>query len=115
MIKNENHIGEIILSKEYLKHLIGKTVTDCFGVVGTNCFGAAQGLRAVFQSSSPDNGVIIRQKDNKLYIDLHICVSYGINLSAISDSIVSKVRFALENEAGVQVAKINLFIDDMKN
>ena len=114
MITTLNHIGKITLSKEYLSHLVGKTVTDCFGVTGTNCFGAAQGVRTLFKSSSPDDGVIIRKKDNKLYIDLHICVSYGINLAAISDSIVNKVRFALENEGGVTVSKINLFIDDMQ-
>lgn len=115
MIKIENHIGKISVSKRYLKRLIGKTVTDCFGVVGMNDFGPKQNIRALFNNTSLDDGVVIREKDNKLLIDLHICVSYGVNIGAISDSIVHKVRFAVENEAGIEVFKVNVFIDTMKS
>ena len=114
MIKVENHIGTISLSNNYLKKLIGKTARDCFGVVGTNSFGAKQGVKALLRSSPIDNGVILREKNNRLVIDLHICVSYGINIAAISDSIVNKVRFAVENEAGAEVVKVNVFIDNMQ-
>lgn len=115
MIKVENHIGKISVSRAYLKKLIGKTAMNCFGVVGMNDFGAKQNIRAKFVNTSLDDGVVIREKDNKLVIDLHITVSYGVNISAISDSIVHKVRFAVENEAGIDVQKVNVFIDSMQS
>lgn len=115
MIKIGNHIGEICISSKYLKNLIGKTAMDCFGVVGMNSYGPKQGVRSLLKSSSMDNGVIIRQKNNKLLIDLHISVTFGVNIGAISESIVNKVRFAVESEAGVDVLKVNVFIDNMQS
>lgn len=117
MIKIENHIGKIYISQRYLKKLIGKTAKNCFGVVGMNNYGTKQSLRSFVNISSLDNGVIIReaQSPNAIVIDLHITVSYGVNISAISDSIVHKVRFAVESEAGVEIEKVNIFIDSLQS
>lgn len=115
MIKTENHIGNIFVSTRYLKKLIGKTATDCFGVVGMNGFGTMQNIRAMSGNTSLDNGVIIREKDNKLIVDLHITVSYGVNISAVSDSIDHKVRYAVESTAGVEVEKVNIYIDSIRS
>lgn len=115
MIKIENHIGKISVSSRYLKKLIGKTAMNCFGVVGMNDYGPKQSIMAMRGSTSLDNGVFIREKDNKIIIDLHITVSYGVNISAISDSIDHKVRFAVENEAGIEVEKVNIYIDSMQS
>lgn len=115
VIKKENHIGKITVSRRYLKKLIGKTVTNCFGVVGMNEFGPKQCIMSMINGTSLDNGVVIYEKDNAVRIDLHIAVSYGVNISAISDSIVHKVRFAVENEAGIEVEKVNVYIDSMQS
>ena len=49
-----------------------------------------------------------------LVSDLHIAVTYGVNISAIVKSIVNKVRYTVEEATGFQVAKVNVFVDDMK-
>ncbi len=113
MIKTQNHIGTISLSAVYLKRLIGKTASDCFGVVGMDECSPAQKIRCKLKGPQTDNGVVIRVKNNKLIIDLHISVSYGVNISAVSESIVNKVRFAVENETGTEVNKVNVFIENM--
>lgn len=115
MIRVENHLGAIEVSHNYLTTLIGKTVSQCFGVAGMNIYGAKQGFLSIFQkNSSYDRGIIIRQQKGKLIIDLHIAVSYGVNVSAIVDSIINKVTYAV-NEAGIDVNKINVFVDGMKS
>lgn len=116
MIKIENHLGSIDISNEYLTALIGHTVTSCFGVAQMNTFGAKQGIRSLLKKNNAiDKGVIIRQIHDKIYIDLHITVSYGVNISAIVDSIVNKVHFTVEEETDLQVARVNVFIDGMKS
>lgn len=114
MIKVKNHIGCIELSSNYLKKLIAKTAASCFGVVGMNSYGPAQSIRSLVGCEDAfDNGVIIRQSNNALIVDLHISVSYGINITAIVDSIINKVRFTVEEEAGIEVSKVNVYIDSM--
>lgn len=117
MVKIDNHLGTIELTQSYLTTLIGHTVTSCFGVVSMNPAGVNQGMRAnLLKNESIDNGVKVRfSKDsNKLIIDLHISVTYGINVSAITDSIVNKVRYVVEKETGISVRKINVFVDGME-
>ncbi|MBP1573063.1 MAG: Asp23/Gls24 family envelope stress response protein [Oscillospiraceae bacterium] len=114
MIKVKNHIGCIELSSNYLKKLIAKTAASCFGVVGMNSYGPVQSIRSLVGCEDAfDNGVIIRQSNNTLIVDLHISVSYGINITAIVDSIINKVRFTVEEEAGIEVSKVNVYIDSM--
>lgn len=116
MIKSENHLGTIDISNNYMTTLIGHTVTGCFGVVQMNSYGAKQGIRSLLKKSNEEEkGVIIRQTRDKIVIDLHITVSYGVNISAIVDSIVKKVRYTVEEETDLHVMKVNVFIDGMKS
>ena len=61
-----------------------------------------------------EKGVTVKYKNEKLYIDLHISVMYGINVSTIVKSIIHKVRFAVEDETGIAVDKVNVFVDSVK-
>ena len=119
MLKIENHIGSIGISHEYLIKLIGRTVTNCFGVVKMNTSGAKQNLLSLLKikkADEIDRGVLIRYgKDNSLSIDLHITVRYGTNINAISDSIKHKVQYAIENDTSLKVNKVNDFIDGMES
>ncbi len=112
MIKVSNHLGTIKISNKYLRDIISNTVESCFGVAGMNCYGAVQGAERVFLHKNLSNkGVIIRQKNNELSIDLHITVTYGINVSAVTNSIIHKVQFVLNDKTGIDVTKINVYID----
>ncbi|MDR1674782.1 MAG: Asp23/Gls24 family envelope stress response protein [Oscillospiraceae bacterium] len=108
MLRIENHIGAITVTQKYLKALISRTAASCFGVSGMN---DCNPLAAFVLPKSKQKGVFIRTKNNKLRIDLHITVSYGVNASAITDSIVKNVRFAVEQATDIPVDKINVFID----
>ncbi len=117
MVKFDNHLGSIELTRDYLTTLIGHTVTGCFGVVRMNPAGATQGVKTnLLKNESIDNGVKIRfaKDSDKIIIDLHISVTYGINVSAITDSIINKVRYVVERETGITVRKINVYVDGME-
>jgi len=45
-----------------------------------------------------------------LIIELHISVSYGVNISAIVESIVNKVRYTVEEATDLKVSKVNVYI-----
>lgn len=77
-----------------------------------NCYGAVQGAEKMFMGNNLLNkGVIIRQENNELVIDLHITVTYGINVSAVTNSIIHKVAFVLSEQVGIEVSSINVFVD----
>ena len=113
MIKIKNHLGTIGISTGYLRQLISSTAESCFGVAGMNSYGAKQGVSAMLKRENTTKGVIIRQEGDELVVDLHITVTYGVNVGAIVDSIIHKVDYALTNEAGVAVKSVNVYVDEM--
>ena len=114
MLKLENHLGTTTITTEYFAGLIGNVVSSCYGVVGISASTPMQGmLRRVSGRSTPAQGVKIKAIGDKLVVDIHIKVLYGINVSAIVKSIMNKVRYAVSQAVGLQVAMINVFVDDM--
>lgn len=114
VIKVNNHIGTIGISAKYLRSLISQTAESCFGVAGMNSYGAVQSMNNIVRREhAANNGVIIRQKDNKLTIDLHITVTYGVNVGAITESIVHKVSYVVSDLAGIDVESVNVYVDGL--
>ena len=83
MIRMENHLGTIEISESYFSSLVGNAASSCFGVVGMANSNARQGIRSFFnrRRSFPDQGVAVRKEGDGLAIDLHIIVTYGLNIS----------------------------------
>ena len=76
--------------------------------------GAVDGLKQLLSvRRTLDKGVRVRAIDNKLAIDLHIVVSFGVNISAIVKSIVNKVKYTVEDATGLEVSAVNVFVDGM--
>lgn len=115
MIKIENHLGVIEVSNTYFANLIGHVASECFGVSGLVNSSASQGLRSFFSGKDIlDKGVRVRNSGGQLLIDLHIAVTYGVNIAAIVKSIVNKVTYTVENACGLTVSKVNVYVADMK-
>ena len=115
MIRIENHMGKIGITNTYFANLIGHAAAECFGVSGLVNRSPAQGLRTVFGGGDAwDKGVRVRSVNGQLVIDLHIAVTYGVNISAIVKSIMNKVTYTVEAACGLAVSKVNVFVADMK-
>lgn len=115
MIKFENHLGAVEISQNYFANLVGHAASECFGVAGMVESTASQGLRYILRKeNTQDKGVRVRNLSSGLVIDLHIAVTYGVNIAAIVKSIVNKVRYTVEEATGLQVSKVNVYVDDMK-
>jgi len=89
-------------------------VSECFGVSGLVSTTPTQSVRALLSGGKlRDKGVRVRSVDSKLVIDLYIAVTYGVNISAIAASIVNKVSYTVEEASGMNVSKVNVFVEDM--
>lgn len=119
MIKYENPQGYIEITNNYFARLVGHTAQSCFGVTRMVSSNPYQSLKSAIKSrveraSDIDNsnlGVIVKSVNGALVIDLSIAVSYGVNISAIADSIVNKVRYTVENATDLKVSEVNVHIE----
>ncbi len=114
MIKIYNPMGKVSLTNDYFAALVGNAITSCYGVAGMSSAGAADSLRTlVFGSDIPEKGVIVKEEEGRLVIDLHIKVIYGVNISTIVENIKERVSYAVEHATALKVKCINVSVDDI--
>ncbi len=116
MIKLENNLGIIEISEKYFSSIICKEISSCFGVADIAVNNAPRkGVRAIFDKfrHAGSNGIVVRKDGNGLSVDLHIIVTYGLNISATVKSIVNRVRYTVEQSTTLEVKRVNVFVDGM--
>lgn len=117
MIVVQNHVGKIVISQDYFMALIGNTVTSCFGVVSMNISSPRQTLLAAVPFTKKkdfERGVAVRVGKDKLAIDLHVSLMYGVNMNTVVRSIINKVTYAVEESTGISVEKVDVYVDDIR-
>lgn len=115
MISYETRLGSIEISNTYLAKLIGNAVTSCYGVVGMVPSGNKQKLFQLFnKKNSIDKGITVIGSSDSISVELHIIVSYGMNINAIAKSIVNKVRFTVKEATGINVDKVTVKVDGIQ-
>ena len=72
-----------------------------------------QSKTIVLGTNYPDKGVRVTEEDGKLVIELHIKVTYGLNIAAIVRSITHKVKYAVEDATTLKVERIDVYVDDI--
>ena len=104
-----NERGEIQISSEVFTTITGAVATSCFGVKGKD------GLVHLLRNESMAKGVrVIFESEDTVSIELHIIVDAGVNLTAVSDAIMSEVRYAVGNMTGAKVRAVDVYVDSMQ-
>ena len=67
----------------------------------------------VYGSDYPEKGVRVTQQNGRLVIELHIAVSYGLNISTAARSISHRVKDEVEQATGLKVARVVVSVDDV--
>lgn len=115
MISYETRTGKIILSEAYLSKLIGNEVTSCFGVVGMIPGSKKQKLsHLIKREPTLDTGIKVTGDTDIINVELHIAVTYGMNINAIAASITEKVKYVVKQTTGITVNKVIVKIDGIK-
>ncbi len=114
MIKLEGGKGDINISRSALATLVGIAVTSCYGVVGMTARVASDNLISLLKKENFERGIKVDLINEKLQIDLHIAILHGVNIKAISESIMHKVRYTMEDLSGFDVGEIYIHVDGMK-
>lgn len=115
MFAYETRLGKIDISESYLSKLIGNEVTSCFGVIGMVPSNPKQKLFNRFnKNESIDTGIKVTGSEGFVTVEIHIVVTYGMNINAIAASITEKVKYVVKEKTGVTVDKVIVKVDGIK-
>ena len=110
----ETERGAITISPDVFTNITGAAATNCYGVKGMAVRSKTDGLVHLLRRESMAKGVKVRFNDDAtVSIELHIIVDNGVNLMAVSRSIMSEVRYIVSQYTGAQVRSVDVCIDSM--
>ena len=107
-------LGNVVIDNEVIAKYAGSAAVECFGVVGMAAVNVKDGIAKLLRRESLNRGVNISVADNKITVDFHIIVSYGVSISAVADNLVSNVRYKIEEFSGLPVEKINIYVEGVR-
>ncbi len=112
--KMENSLGSIVIDTNVIATYAGSVAVECFGIVGMASVNMKDGLVKLLRRENLDRGISVRVNDNKISLDFHVIVSYGVSIYAVSNNLLDNVKYKLESFTGMEVEQINIFVEGVR-
>lgn len=108
------HMGNITIDKEVIAQYAGTVAVECFGIVGMAGINVKDGLVKLLKKESLTRGIQVTMNQNKLVLDFHVIVAYGVSILAVSDNLIESVKYKVEEFTGIAIDKINIFVEGVR-
>ena len=106
------HMGNITIDKEVIAQYAGTVATECFGLVGMGI--TVKDVVKLLRKDNLSKGITVTINNNKLTLDFHVIVSYGVSILAVSDNLIDNVKYKVEAFTGMEIEKINIFVEGVR-
>ncbi len=110
----ENSCGTILVSNDVLCTIAGEAAMGCYGVVGMATRNKTDGIASLLKKSSAKKGIKVESLEDGLVVNIHVIVEYGVNIKTISDSIIERVRYEIENITGFKVKTVSVNVESVR-
>lgn len=108
-------LGNIVISDEVISDIVGLAAIECAGVVGmASQKRIKDGVAELLKRENYSRGIVVRNVEDEIHIDLHLVVLFGIKIAEIATTVQKKVKYSLEEILGLDVGTINIIVEDIK-
>ena len=108
-------LGIITIDPEVIAKYAGSVAVECFGIIGMAAVSMKDGLVKILKKESLTKGIQVGISDeNKITLNFHVIVAYGVSISAVTDNLISNVKYKVEEFTGMSVDKINIYIEGVR-
>ena len=108
------HMGNVTIDNEVIAQYAGSVAMECFGVVGMAGINVKDGLVKLLKMDSMTRGINVIINNNKLTMNFHVILAYGVSILAVSNNLISNVKYKVEEFTGIEVEKINIFVEGVR-
>lgn len=109
-----NEIGSISIDDQVVASIAGMSAMECYGVVGMATKSATEGFLVLMKKEQLSKGVRVHSEEEKITIELHIVLQFGVRISVVAENIISKVKYNVESLVGIEVNKVNIFVQGVR-
>lgn len=107
-------LGDIVISPDVIAMYAGSVAVECFGIVGMAAVNMKDGLVKLLKKESLKHGINVTLNDNKISLDFHVIVSYGVSILAVADNLISNVKYKVEEFTGLEIERINILVEGVR-
>lgn len=112
--KMSTEMGKIVIDRDVLAKYAGAVSTECFGVVGMASVNVKDGVAKLLKRENVSRGVNVSVSGNKIGIQLHVIVAYGVSIRAVAQNILENVRCRVEAYTGMEVERISVVVEGVR-
>ncbi|MBO9130200.1 Asp23/Gls24 family envelope stress response protein [Bacillus sp. 165] len=114
-IEIKTQYGQIDISTDVIATIAGGAAVDCYGIVGMASKNQIKdGLTEILRKENFTRGVVVRQEEDDVHIDMYIIVSYGTKISEVAHNVQTKVKYTLDQTVGLAVDSVNIYVQGVK-
>ena len=111
----DSGLGQIIIDTDVIATYAGSVAVECFGIVGLAAVNMKDGLVKLLKKDYLHHGISVKiEENNRITLDFHVIVSYGVSISTVSDNLISTVKYKVEEFTGMKIEKINIFVEGVR-
>ena len=114
-IDKKTQFGVINITSDAIAQVASNAAGQCYGVVGMASQKLFQdGIAELLKKENYAKGVVVRQGEQNLVLDLFIVVSFGVRISEVVSEVQKKVKYSLEKALDVEFEAINVFVQGVR-
>ena len=108
-------LGTITVSSDVIAKYAGTVAVECFGIVGMAAVNMKDGIYRLLKKENLTHGIQVTiSEDNRIKIDFHVIVAFGVSISAVTENLISNVKYKVEEFTRLPVDKINIYIEGVR-
>ncbi len=113
-VRMNKKLGTIVIDSNVIATYAGSVAVECFGIVGMASVSMKDGLVKLLGRENLGHGISVRLNGNRIALDFHVIISYGVSISAVAENLVSSVQYKLEAFTGMEIEKITIFVEGVR-
>lgn len=114
-IELNNEYGKIDITNEVIAQVVGEAAIECYGIVGmASKHQIRDGLTEILRKENFTRGVIVRNDEGAIHIDMYVIISYGTKITEVAYQVQSKVKYTLKKTLGLAVDSVNIFVQGVR-
>ena len=110
----DTHMGSIMIDNNVIAQFAGNVALECYGVLGMASVNAKEGIASLLKKDSMSKGITVSLDNNKLSINMHIIVAFGVSISAVANNLMSEVKYKVEQFTGLTVETVNVYVEGVR-
>ncbi|MGL4345766.1 MAG: Asp23/Gls24 family envelope stress response protein [Cellulosilyticaceae bacterium] len=109
-----NEYGTILIDEEVIAQISGITAMECYGIVGMAARNVKDGIVQLLKGENLSRGIAVEVDENKINIEFHVIVEYGTKISAVTDNLMSTVKYKVKEILGLEVQQIKIYVEGVR-